>query len=190
LHDFNPGITANGVFWIVPVPDDAIEITADSITLNLQNVAVVDQFQFPGGTGNVPATFTYSATYVKSGAPRVVVPKSHDPLSPLNWAGKMWAAINSGTFSVAYSDGSFSAQGSFDSTGNFGEMGTERNGRFVDANEDSAQAELRPMQLDQSGAEHQSSVNGKEGRLSNLLQFKGRVPLKELTHSTPARANR
>jgi hypothetical protein len=43
----------------------------------------------------------------------------------------MWDATNSGSFSVTYADGTFSASGAFDSSGNFGEMGTERNGFFV-----------------------------------------------------------
>src|ERR1700674_108488 len=39
--------------------------------------------------------------------------------------------LNSGTFSVRYADGSFTASGSFSSAGPFGEMGTERNGTFA-----------------------------------------------------------
>ena len=98
---------------------------------------VVDQFQFPGGAGNnrgtagVPATLPFEVTYNKTGSPRHVHKASADPLSPFNWDGEMWMATNSGTFSLTYTDGSFSAQGSFDSAGNFGEMGTERNGLFV-----------------------------------------------------------
>ena len=61
-----------------------------------------------------------------------IEPASTDPLSPFNWEGKMWEATNSGTFSLAYNDGTFSAQGSFDSAGNFGEIGFERNGAFVE----------------------------------------------------------
>jgi hypothetical protein len=49
----------------------------------------------------------------------------------------MWMATNSGTFSMAYNDGSFSAHGSFTSSGNFGEMGTERNGSFVEHEDES-----------------------------------------------------
>lgn len=79
----------------------------------------------------MPATVSFDVTYAKEGQPRHVRPASPDPLSPFNWAGKMWMAKNSGTFSVAYNDGSFSAQGSFSSAG-FGEMGTERNGSFVE----------------------------------------------------------
>ena len=135
VHDFNPGIKPNGVFWIVPVPDSAVQITGDILTLHLDNVAVVDQFQFPGGTGHVPTTLSFDATYVRSGNPRQIVPTSPDPLSAFHWAGSMSDATNSGSFSIAYDDGSFSASGNFTSSGNFGEMGTERNGVFVSQDE-------------------------------------------------------
>jgi hypothetical protein len=167
------------------VPDDAIQVTGNTLTLNLQNVAVVDQLQFPGGTGNIPATFTYTATYVKSGAAREVVPKSHDPLSPFNWAGKMWNATNTGTFAVAYTDGSFSATGSFNSTGNFGEMGTERNGRFVEHEGDSKQANVLASQ-------EQSLAARSVAPPTDVAMLKGRVPLSALRrsalrHSTSAK---
>jgi hypothetical protein len=132
LHDFNPGITPNGVFWIVSVPDEAVGITSDSLTIRFKDVPSVDQLKFPGGTGTAPVTVTFEATYTKTGSPRRVRPASRDPLSPFNWAGEMWMATNSGTFSLSYTGGSFSASGSFSSSGNFGEMGTERNGSFVE----------------------------------------------------------
>lgn len=132
LHDFNPGITPNGVFWIVSVPDDAVVITSDSLTIRFKDVPNVDQFTFPGGTGTAPVKVTFEATYRKTGSPRTVQPTSHDPLSPFNWAGEMWMATNSGTFSLSYADGSFSASGRFSSSGNFGELGTERNGSFIE----------------------------------------------------------
>jgi hypothetical protein len=133
----NPGITPNGVFWIVQVPDAAVEISGDSLTIHLKNVPIVDQFFFPGGTGNVPATVSFDITYTKKqGTARRVQPTSKDPLSPFTWAGEMWMATNSGSFSMAYNDGSFSAEGTFSSSGSFGEMGTERNGSFVELEND------------------------------------------------------
>ena len=160
VHDFNPGITPNGVFWIVEVPDDAVKISPDgeTLTIHLENVPVVDQGSFPAGTGTNPATASFEITYTKSGAPRHVHPTSDDPLSPFTWAGEMWTATNSGTFSVAYNDKSFSAQGSFSSdflpAGNFGEMGTERNGLFVeredsenDAQTNSEEAQAQKAQI-------------------------------------------
>jgi hypothetical protein len=110
VHDFNPGITPNGVFWIVQIPDDAVQITGDTLTIHLQNIAVIDQLHFPGGTGNAPATVSFDITYTKSGMPRRVRPTSSDPLSPFTWAGKMWMATNTGTFSAAYNDGSLRRQ--------------------------------------------------------------------------------
>lgn len=166
VHDFNPGITPNGVFWIVEVPDDAVKISPDgeTLTIHLENVPVVDQGSFPAGTGTTPATVSFDITYTKSGAPRHVRPTSRDPVSPFNWAGEMWTATNSGTFSVAYNDKSFSAQGTFSSdflpAGNFGEMGTERNGSFVereDAENDAEQTQkaevsAKPAASDPVGA--------------------------------------
>jgi hypothetical protein len=152
VHDFNPGITPNGVFWIAEVPDDAVKISPDgeTLTIHLENVSVVDQGSFPAGTGTTPATVSFDITYTKSGAPRHVRPISRDPLSPFNWAGEMWTATNSGTFSVAYNDKSFLAQGTFSSdflpAGNFGEMGTERNGSFVEREDAENDAEVNTQE--------------------------------------------
>lgn len=99
----------------------------------------MDAFKFPPpSSGNgitpvplVPAKVSFDITYTKSSKPRRIRAASRDPLSPLRWAGKMWDARNSGTFSLTYDDGTFAASGSFSSSGNFGEMGTERNGSFL-----------------------------------------------------------
>jgi hypothetical protein len=163
VHDFNPGITPNGVFWIVEVPDDAVKISPDgeTLTIHLENVPVVDQGSFPAGTGTTPATVSFDIKYTKSGAPRHVRPISHDPLSPFNWAGEMWMATNSGTFSVVYNDKSFSAQGTFSSdflpAGNFGEMGTERNGSFVEREDAENDAEVNT----QEGQTQKAQVSAK-----------------------------
>jgi len=90
-------------------------------------------------------------------------------------------ATNSGTFSLAYNDGSFSAQGSFSSSGNFGEMGTERNGSFVRGEMETEGPMLLPFAQNQTSsttAQWTESV----GRAINSPKFKGRVPLKLLVH--------
>jgi hypothetical protein len=185
VHDFNPGISSNGLFWLVQVPDDAVRITENTVTVSLTNVAVVDQFQFPGGAGQnlgmagVPATVSFDITYRKSGAPRVVQPTSADPLSPFAWAGKMWMATNSGRFAVAYTDGRFAARGSFSSSGNFGELGTERNGSFVQDEVRTAGLRLFGQHASNLVASHRHDrVTGPA--LSPAL--KGRVPLQSLIH--------
>jgi hypothetical protein len=84
-------------------------------------------------------------------------------------------ATNSGSFSVAYADGSFSAQGSFSSSGLFGEMGTERNGSFVEHQEGDAQAELIPLE------QGQTAVGNSPKLVWDSHRLKGRVPLRSLT---------
>jgi hypothetical protein len=203
VHDFSPGIASNGLFWIVQVPDDAVKITEDTLTISLKNVSVVDQFRFPGGAGNnlgaagVPATVSFDITYTKSGTPRHVAPRSHDPLSPFAWAGEMWRATNSGTFTVAYNDASFSAQGSFSSdtsnpdTSGFGEMGTERNGSFVVNEQGNSAMGLSVLKESQSSTQagQMSETNSLNPPL-NTPTIKGRVPLTGSTVWIPPARNR
>jgi len=173
----------------VQVPDDTVKITEDSLTISLKNVSVVDQFQFPGGAGDnlgtagVPATVSFDITYSKVGSPRYVRPTSSDPLSPFNWAGKMWMATNSGTFSLAYGDGSFSAQGNFSSSGNFGEIGTERNGSALreDGELDKAETEAVPLVQNQNSSTL-ATQNERSKLEENTPKLKGRIPVKALVH--------
>jgi hypothetical protein len=203
VHDFNAGIGSNGLFWTIQVPDEAVKVTDDTVTISLKNVAIVDQLQFNFGEGasGIPATVSFDITYQKTpGTLRRVRPKSTDPLSPFAWAGKMWMATNSGTFSVASKDG-FSAHGSFSSAGNFGEIGTEKNGSFVrhqhedgndqddgdDENGDSqdkvviAAPELpRPAQSPTNLAGGQST--GGAAQSANAPKFRGKVPVEYFIH--------
>ena len=118
------------MFWIVQIPDDAVVISGNTLTIHVANLAIEDEIAFLG-TIRIPSTLSFDITYTKSGKPRKIEPTSQDPLGAYHWAGKMWMATNSGTFSVSRDDGSFSATGSFSSSGMFGEMGTEKNGIFV-----------------------------------------------------------
>jgi hypothetical protein len=179
------------------VPDDAVQITENTVTISLKNASVVDQFRFPRGAGNnlgiagVPATLSFDITYSKSGASRRVQPTSTDPLSPFNWEGKMWEATNSGTFSLAYNDGTFSAQGSFDSAGNFGEIGFERNGSFVEQKSGAAGLAANvggPAKLAASSSLAQNQPNvvlaqdTQSVEHANGPKFRGKIPIHELIH--------
>ena len=168
LHDFNPGITPNGVFWMVQVPDSAVQVSGDTVTISLQNVAVVDQLQFPTGTGHAPATVSFTITYTKSGAPREVEPASNDPLSPFTWQGHVSNATNAGSFTASYNDGSFSAQGTFSSSGFFGQIGTEKNGSFVENSDGQGQA----SQKSAAEATHNNDLRSTPWR---SIPLKGRV---------------
>jgi len=185
----------------VKVPDSAVQISADgnTLTIHLENVPTVDAFTFPPPPPNqvpdeiditpyklIPARVSFDITYKKTGNPRRIRPATDDPLSPLNWAGKMWDATNSGSFSVAYDDGTFAASGTFDSSGNFGEMGTERNGFFVHHDEgndnDDVEAGAQPLSLPlQLTSINQLAASGIAKQPVKFVVLKGRVPVK-VTH--------
>jgi hypothetical protein len=189
FHDFSPWTLPNGLFWIVKVPDSAVQITEETLTIHLVDVPVVDAFTFPPPRQDVPgispfklipAKVSFDITYTKTGNPRRIRPASRDPLSPLNWAGEMWDATNSGTFSLTYDDGSFSASGSFESGTNFGEMGTERNGFFVNHDlGDDAEAGAQSLSLPlQPTHMSQTAASGSAKQAVKLVLLKGRVPVK------------
>jgi len=161
-------------------------------------VPVVDAVRFPPPvpTSNAPdevnispyqmmrARASFDITYTKTpGTARRVRPSNDDPLSSLNWAGKMWDATNSGSFSVAYDDGTFSASGTFGSSGNFGEMGTERNGFFVHHEEqddnDDVDAGEQPLSLPgQPVNMSQSAATADTNKPVKFALLKGRVAVK------------
>ena len=199
MHDFNGGIGGNGLFWTVEIPDDAVTVTDDTVTIAVRNVAVIDQLTFPNttpggaivnlGNSGAPATVSLNITYQKTGRARHVRPISTDPLNPFNWSGEMSDATNAGTFSVAYTDGSFSAQGNFSSQGNFGEIGKERNGsavRHEDQDEDEGEGEQAAAALQSEGqastheAGAQPSASAKPA--ANVPKFRGKVPVEAFVH--------
>lgn len=192
MHDFSPWTLPNGLFWTVKVDDSAVQIDGDTLTIHLVDVPVVDAFSFPPPQQAVPgispfqlipAKVSLDITYKKTGNPRLVQPTSHDPLSPLKWAGTMWDASNSGTFSLTYDDGSFSASGSFDSTGNFGEMGFERNGVFLGDdqgdNNDNVDAQLQSVPPGNTPTQIRATVaRSIPAQTARTVLLKGRVPVK------------
>jgi hypothetical protein len=161
------------------------------------NVPVVDAVSFPPPVPNniapdevnispyqlIRARTSFDITYTKTpGTARRIRPSTDDPLSPLNWVGKMWRATNSGSFSVAYDDGTFSASGTFGSSGNFGEMGTERNGFFVhheeqDDNDDVEAGEQPLSQPSQPANMTQSAAAANTNKPVKFALLKGRIPV-------------
>jgi hypothetical protein len=177
-----------------------VQISPDgnTLTIHLENVPVVDAFSFPPPIPNdiasdevnispyqlIRARTSFDIIYTKKlGTARRIRPSTDDPLSPLNWAGNMWDATNSGSFSVAYDDGTFSASGTFGSSGNFGEMGTERNGFFVhhDEGDDSDDVEAGAQSLSaplDAIAMSQPAATAISLKPVKSALLKGRVPVK------------
>src|SRR5262249_7978727 len=152
----------------------AIQVTPDTVAIELQNITLADEIAFPG-TVRIPATLSFNIVFSKTAKAHHIAPKSHDPIGPFHWLGDMSPATNSGTFSVSYSDGSFSAQGKFDSAGNFGEVGTEKNGSFAEDSQNEQAALRAPQEADGIGGITNSQVTREistavANRLATLLR--------------------
>ena len=89
----------------------------------------------------------------------------------------MWDSTNSGTFSLSYDDGSFSASGSFASNGNFGQIGFERNGIFARGEDSSERAEMASPLATAPMLSQNAAVNGR-GKTDRTVLLKGRVPVR------------
>lgn len=129
LHDFFGGIQPSGLFWIVQVPDDALEIGDDTVELNVEHASVLDDFQFLSPSPVVPATVSIHMKWTATGAVEHFVPQSSDPTDPTNFAAEFRPAVATGTFSGSELGFSFTAKAS--SEGVFAEFGHERNGLFL-----------------------------------------------------------
>jgi len=64
VHDFNGTISPSGLFW--QVPDSALTVTGRTVRVQVDNVAVVDNFTFLGPS-EVPATASFDITWTSFG---------------------------------------------------------------------------------------------------------------------------
>lgn len=128
VHDFTPGIAPSGLFWTISVPDGAFSANAQTASLHLADVPIVDSFQFLG-PDQIPARVSLDITWTAAGSMRHLQPGSSDPTDPTNLRGQFLTASATGTFSGSNSQG-FSFSGSA-AEGPFSEIGTESNGSFV-----------------------------------------------------------
>ncbi len=120
------------------------------MAIQLQNVGLTDQIAFPG-TVNMPATVSFNIVFSRTGPARHIAPKSHDPVGPFHWLGDMSPATNSGTVSVAYNDGSFSAQDSSIRLVILGRSAPKGMGHWPQTRTVTTQQRRRPMTLCTAG---------------------------------------
>ncbi len=130
-HDYNGGIAPSGLFWTVPIPDDALTVHGNTATLHLEDFAVVDSRTFLNPV-ELPATVNLDVTWVASGTATRFRPGSADPTDPTNFSGQFQAAVATGSFSGSTPALAFSFHGeNATSEGVFAEMGREKNGAFL-----------------------------------------------------------
>lgn len=147
-HDFNPGISANGVFWTVAIPKSAVDVHfgAGEASMALNNFAVQDYFNIvnalvrqgnvtlppgvgPFGPDDIPAQVSFDIVWSGRGE-RVSVQDT-----AAGFEGDF--LLNSSTVvALSASEAAAGGQPSFQffatsSTNEFSLIGHERNGRFA-----------------------------------------------------------
>ncbi|GAC1357502.1 MAG: hypothetical protein NVS4B11_35200 [Ktedonobacteraceae bacterium] len=65
IHDINPGIASNGLFWTVPMPEDALHLSEDGLvaSVHLRDFPVQDQPNFPNTQPTYPARISMDLTW-------------------------------------------------------------------------------------------------------------------------------
>jgi hypothetical protein len=135
IHDFNGGIRPSGLFWTVPLPDDAVVVSADGrqLTVTVQDLALVDDILRPAPI-TVPATVSFQMEWRgKKAQKRRGRGLRVDATDPAAFLGRFRKAKATGIFSGAIEGFSFTSDVTTPATSTFATIGTERNGVFLPA---------------------------------------------------------
>ena len=129
IHDFNPGIAANGLFWTIRIPDESVDVDLDDATASLQvrNRDIEDYKTLANALADGPsveATVSFSVWW------RGVKKRFHASDSTNrfrahfieDWAKIEWSACEKGF--------TFHSDQAHTSKTVFAEIGSERNGVF------------------------------------------------------------
>jgi hypothetical protein len=135
IHDYEPGIAPNGVFWTVPVPNDAVQVDAGAgrAVLELTNMPIQDFFDFFNSiTHAVPpedALVSFRVEWNVDGPWKTVDNPAEDfrftfrESVAADGASIVWSAQNDGGFS-------FQSDPAGESVNLYANLGRERNGVF------------------------------------------------------------
>jgi hypothetical protein len=133
VHDNNGGILASGLFWTVPLDDDAISISRDGrrLVLRARDVPVIDSFQF-FGPNQIPASVSFRVEwramgeFVERGSGTNV-----PPTDPAAFLGRFAVARSTATFQGSEFGFGLRSDPGVSTDGGFAELGRERNGVFL-----------------------------------------------------------
>jgi hypothetical protein len=130
VHDYNGGILASGLFWTLPLDDDALRISHDGrkAILHVEDVEVFDTFTFGSGIGT-PASLSFdiewraTGPFVERGQDGAVPPTDHAA-----FLARFAVARSTAAFSASELGFSFASNPGVSTDQGFAEMGRERNG--------------------------------------------------------------
>ncbi len=132
MHDYNPGILLNGLFWTMALPADSFYVSNDGneASLHLDALPMPNTFQYSNNvsvSGVIGCDVHWNAVgnRVRRGFGRTV-PADH----PGAFQGRFSEATCTGTAHAAHTGFSFESD-VMDATGFWAQMGLQRNGEFI-----------------------------------------------------------
>ena len=129
IHDFHPAIAPSGLYWVVTIPKGALVISADgrTATLEMENVAVVDQPRWPAlDSVGTPATMNFKMVWTATDEKIVY----DDPQKQFRVEGYRATAQLEAQVKVPSIDFSWKSDPLSESHVNFAIIGNEVNGRY------------------------------------------------------------
>jgi hypothetical protein len=133
VHDYNGGIPASGLFWVVELPRHAFNTSHGGrrASVRATDVPVIDSFQFLGAN-QVPASVSFSIQWEATG-PAVSRGSgtSVPPTSSAAFRGELAPAHARGSFSARGLGFAFASDPGVSSDRGYAELGQERNGVFL-----------------------------------------------------------
>lgn len=134
IHDIQGGIPPNGLFWTVPLPKGAFDVSrrGKRARLHVKEICVIDTFVFAGAT-STPADLDLSVEWEAIGpAEERGSGGGVPPTDPAAFLGTFRTARATGTFAGVELGYGFRSRGDATSDLGFAELGFERNGAFLD----------------------------------------------------------
>jgi hypothetical protein len=136
IHDLNPGITADGLFWTIAIPAEGIHVQLGKgvASMHVTDVAIDDYGDIPNallGGGPTPIPGVVSFTVEWSGVnERVKVRNNNPPASGGGFAGTFIRNTAQMEWTATVGDFTFVSDALATSASAFAEIGQERNGIF------------------------------------------------------------
>ena len=131
IHDFNPGITQNGLFWTSVVHDDrvSVDLGAGRAVLEVHALHMPDYADFQnavvgGGPRPVPSVVSYRVVWTATGSASAV----DNPAQ--QFRGTFRSAVAQMTWSARTPDFDFVSAPLASSTTDAAQLGSESNGSF------------------------------------------------------------
>jgi hypothetical protein len=133
VHDINGGVLASGLFWTLPLDDNALHVSDDRrrSVLDVDDIQVIESYRL-FGPNTTPATLSFHIEWQATGP---FVERGKDatvaPTDPAAFLARFAVARSTAEFEVSEFGFSFRSDPGVSTDQGFAEMGLERNGVFL-----------------------------------------------------------